>query len=146
MKGKILDFSISDNEGIISGDDGNRYKFIGKEWKSNSLPVNGITVDFEVVDNQAVAIYSINLSSSTPQKTQDEPFGGFYKSSDDKMISGVCAGVADKWQISRAGLRFAWFFLGIFSGIPFLIYLFCWVVFPKRPTKNIDDKNSIVVN
>lgn len=143
MKGKILDFSINSNEGIISGDDGIRYKFTGKEWKSNNMPVNGVGVDFEIIDNnQAIEIYLIE-SSSQQRNQPDEPFGGFYKSSDDKMLAGVCAGVAHKWQISRPGLRFAWFFLAVFSGFPLLIYIFCWVIFPKKSTKNVIDTFKI---
>jgi len=35
MKGAILDISIADYTGVISGDDGNRYKFAGPEWKTS---------------------------------------------------------------------------------------------------------------
>jgi hypothetical protein len=47
MKGKIIDFSINSNIGIISGADGNRYKFTGKEWRSNKPPETGVMVDFD---------------------------------------------------------------------------------------------------
>jgi hypothetical protein len=41
MKGMILDFSIPESQGVISGDDGNRYTFMGKEWKSQTPPIAG---------------------------------------------------------------------------------------------------------
>ena len=33
MKGKILDYNIQESNGIISGDDGQRYSFENKDWK-----------------------------------------------------------------------------------------------------------------
>ncbi len=35
MKGTILDFSIQNNNGIISGEDQKRYTFTGSEWKDS---------------------------------------------------------------------------------------------------------------
>ena len=34
MKGSILDFSIQDNTGFITGDDNNRYSFSGADWRT----------------------------------------------------------------------------------------------------------------
>ncbi len=58
MKGKILDFFEQSNEGIISGDDGKRYKFSGSEWKSVGHPKKYVVVDFETDGEQAIGIYS----------------------------------------------------------------------------------------
>ena len=66
MKGKILDFSIQSNSGAISGEDGERYNFDGADWKGDSLPTRGISVDFSVEDNQAKEIYlALAVSSAT---------------------------------------------------------------------------------
>lgn len=66
MKGKILDFSIQTNTGIITGDDQNRYNFIGSEWKEAQSPVRGNEVDFEVnAEGQAIAVYKVNSQSSS---------------------------------------------------------------------------------
>ncbi|OTG65681.1 hypothetical protein B9T25_11245 [Acinetobacter sp. ANC 4470] len=55
MKGQILDFSIQTNTGIISGEDQNRYNFIGAEWRGQRPPARGDRVDFDV-DNTGNAI------------------------------------------------------------------------------------------
>jgi len=55
-KGTILDYSIQKSEGIVSGDDNNRYKFAGAEWKASGAPTRGQRVDFEVVDGRAVDV------------------------------------------------------------------------------------------
>lgn len=58
MKGKILDFSIQTNTGIISAEDGKRYSFVGTEWKEQPVPVRGNSVDFELNEQgQATGVY-----------------------------------------------------------------------------------------
>lgn len=54
MKGQILDFSISENSGLISGEDGKRYKFVGASWKESTPPTRGLLVDFDT-DGQQIA-------------------------------------------------------------------------------------------
>lgn len=140
MKGKILDFSITDSQGVISGDDGNRYTFIGKEWKSSTPPQAGIRVDYDSDGRTALAVYldqAVAASNRRSSNVDDSPYDGFYRSSDDKMLAGVCAGLAHKWNVSRAGLRFATLLVTLFTGIPLLIYIVCWIVFPARPTKSV---------
>lgn len=58
MKGVILDFSIADNQGVVSGDDGNRYTFVGKEWKSSTPPTAGMRVDYDVEGRTALGVYA----------------------------------------------------------------------------------------
>jgi hypothetical protein len=57
MKGKILDYSIQNSSGIISGEDGNRYEFSNTEWKSDKAPKVNQKVDFEIDDKIAKGIY-----------------------------------------------------------------------------------------
>jgi hypothetical protein len=57
MKGSILDYSIQRNGGVITADDGTRYKFTGADWKVDSHPERGQKVDFDVSDGNAVDIY-----------------------------------------------------------------------------------------
>lgn len=59
----------------------------------------------------------------------------FYRSSDENMVGGVCAGLAHKWCLNRTGLRWATFLLTFFFGIPLFIYLACWMILAARPTR-----------
>lgn len=69
MKGKILDYSIQNSSGIISGEDGKRYNFKGSEWKNEKSPTANQTVDFDIVEDDAIAIYlDKNVSSSGKNK------------------------------------------------------------------------------
>ena len=60
MIGRILGYDTSDNTGIISSDNGTRYKFTKENWKENSTPQKEMKVDFEATEeNTAKDIYII---------------------------------------------------------------------------------------
>ncbi|WP_278492970.1 DUF805 domain-containing protein [Acinetobacter gyllenbergii] len=66
MKGKILDFTIQTNMGIILGEDQKRYNFIGSEWKEQQAPTRGNEVDFEVnTEGQAIGVYLDFITTPT---------------------------------------------------------------------------------
>lgn len=58
MTGKILDYSICENSGFISGSDGIRYSFLGSEWRGNNPPSKGMPVDFDTNGKIAIGVYS----------------------------------------------------------------------------------------
>lgn len=57
MKGRILSYSVQTNSGEISGDDGNRYTFVGQEWQESQPPARGMYVDFATEGNQATGVF-----------------------------------------------------------------------------------------
>jgi len=57
MKGKVLDYSIQNSSGVISGDDGQRYNFSTSEWKSDKSPAVNQVVDFAIDGQNATGIY-----------------------------------------------------------------------------------------
>lgn len=63
MKGKILDYSIQESKGLITGDDGNRYDFQNSQWKAVKVPSINQRVDFEIDGKSAMGIY-LDASSS----------------------------------------------------------------------------------
>lgn len=70
MQGQILDFSISEGRGVIRGDDGRRYIFLGQEWKEQQAPSKGLVVDYDLdATGAAIEVYAApsaaGLSSST---------------------------------------------------------------------------------
>ena len=74
MKGKILDFSVQDQTGLILGDNQQRYTFDIHEWKDPLAPVRGLSVDFEVnSEQQATAIY-LDLHQQQPSHAS-QPLG-----------------------------------------------------------------------
>lgn len=76
MKGKVLDFTIQTNTGIILGDDQKRYSFVGSEWKEQHAPVRGNEVDFDVnAEGQAIGVYLDFMTTPTaiPQTKTPAP-------------------------------------------------------------------------
>ena len=58
-----------------------------------------------------------------------------YRSSDDKVIAGVCAGLAHKLDLNKTGLRWATALVALFlTGVPAIVYVVLWAVLNERPT------------
>ena len=53
------------------------------------------------------------------------------RSSNDRMISGVCGGLAEYFNIDSAIVRLV-FVLAVLSGISPLVYLVLWIVMPEQ--------------
>ena len=70
MNGKILHFDANSREGVISGDDGNRYRFIGPDWHDSSTPVSGLTVDFVADGDRARDVYRVASPSGAYPKSK----------------------------------------------------------------------------
>ena len=48
----------------------------------------------------------------------------------NKVIAGVCAGIARRYGISRTGLRLAFVISCVLPGPQFIAYLLLWVLIP----------------
>jgi phage shock protein PspC (stress-responsive transcriptional regulator) len=56
----------------------------------------------------------------------------WYRSREDKMIAGVCAGLAEQFGLSVTILRLAFVLGTIIGGWGLLVYLVLWVIMPYR--------------
>lgn len=68
MKGTILEFNEANRDGVISGEDGNRYTVDIAQWKGASLPKAGNKVDFSINDEKAEAVYAETHSAGASKK------------------------------------------------------------------------------
>jgi Tol biopolymer transport system component/phage shock protein PspC (stress-responsive transcriptional regulator) len=55
------------------------------------------------------------------------------RSSDERKIAGICAGLARYFDVDPIILRVAWFLL-LFGGIGLLAYIILWIALPAGPT------------
>jgi phage shock protein PspC (stress-responsive transcriptional regulator) len=70
----------------------------------------------------------------------DESKNNLYRSSDEKVIAGVCAGLAHKFDLNATGLRWVVALVTLFlSGVPLIVYAVLWVVLKARPTSGVID-------
>lgn len=59
-----------------------------------------------------------------------------YRSKDDRMIAGVCGGLADYFNVDSSLIRLAVLFIFLFQGIGLIAYIIAWVVISEEPAEN----------
>lgn len=59
-----------------------------------------------------------------------------YRSRNDRMIAGVCGGLADYFNVDSSLIRLAVLFIFLFQGIGLIAYIIAWVVMSEEPLKN----------
>lgn len=70
MRGQILDYTAPMEQGIISGQDGQRYSFTLMDWQGRGTPRVGATVDFDMVEGHAKAIYPVGAAGTAGGKNK----------------------------------------------------------------------------
>ncbi len=66
--------------------------------------------------------------------------GNLYRSSDDVVIAGVCAGLASRFDLNVFGLRtVVLLVMPIFSAFILPAYLVLWAILKPRPTRDVID-------
>ncbi|HSI64710.1 MAG TPA: TM2 domain-containing protein [Candidatus Saccharimonadia bacterium] len=89
MKGTLQDFSVAENRGWITADDGNRYSFQGPEWKGAGVPMAGNRVEFELLGDSAISVRpDLVAAAPPPQPGYGAPVTG---NKVDKTTVGICA-------------------------------------------------------
>ena len=62
------------------------------------------------------------------------PVKRLVRSSTDKKIGGVCAGLANYFDLDPTIVRVIWFLAVFFAGTGLLVYIILWIVLPIAPT------------
>lgn len=60
-----------------------------------------------------------------------------YRSTSNKIIAGVCAGLAEYINIDPTIVRVIWALVGL-SGAGLIAYLVCALIVPEKPSNIID--------
>lgn len=121
MKGQILDFSIQNGGGLISGEDGKRYPFKSKEWKEQGIPTRGMKVDFDIDETgQAVAVYKALGASSTGNENGQLSLFALFLEALTKRYAQFSG---------RASRREFWGFTLFATGAVVAILFVAWIMF-----------------
>ena len=56
-----------------------------------------------------------------------------YKSNEDKMIEGVCGGIAEYFGLDSTLVRLGWVIFCALGGSGILAYIIAAVIIPRRP-------------
>ncbi|MCK9290081.1 MAG: PspC domain-containing protein [Bacteroidales bacterium] len=56
-----------------------------------------------------------------------------YRSRLNRMVGGVCSGLADYFGLDVTLIRLAWVLFVALAGTGLLAYIICWIVIPESP-------------
>jgi phage shock protein C len=62
-----------------------------------------------------------------------DPSGKLYRSRTNRMLGGVCGGLADFTGLDATVIRVIFVILTVFGGAGLLVYLAMWIIVPTAP-------------
>ncbi|MCX6799310.1 MAG: PspC domain-containing protein [Candidatus Diapherotrites archaeon] len=71
-----------------------------------------------------------------PKMAKASKSGGMkrlYRSGNEKILGGVCGGLAEYFGIDPVLVRLAWVLLSLAWGTGILLYIICWIIIPRNP-------------
>lgn len=71
----------------------------------------------------------------------EKPRKRLYRSRDERMIGGVCAGLADYFDIDPTWMRIIFIVLLVVAFSTFFVYIILWIIIPEKPIKTPSDFN-----
>lgn len=66
-----------------------------------------------------------------------------YRSQEDRMIAGVCGGIAERFDWDPVWVRLATVFLVFIHGIGIIAYIVAWIVMPDNPNQSPKRTNTV---
>jgi phage shock protein C len=77
--------------------------------------------------------YSCGAQLAAGAPAVPSPAKRLMRSSRDKKIAGVCAGIAEYFDLDPTLVRVLWLIAIFFGGTGFLLYIILWIVLPVAP-------------
>jgi phage shock protein PspC (stress-responsive transcriptional regulator) len=68
-----------------------------------------------------------------------------YRSQENRMIGGVCGGVAEYFQIDPTLIRLIWIATVLFGGIGIIIYIASLIIIPVNPVQTPSDRSENLI-
>lgn len=69
-----------------------------------------------------------------------------YRSEDNRVLAGVCAGLADYFQVDPVLVRLIFVALGFINGLGLLIYFIMWLVVPDEAHHHLAGEEMVRAN
>ena len=63
-----------------------------------------------------------------------------YRSKKDKMIAGVCGGIAEYFDVDSTLVRLLTVIFVLLGGAGVVVYIIAWIIIPQKPEQVSDDK------
>jgi phage shock protein PspC (stress-responsive transcriptional regulator) len=105
----------------------------------------GRVEDFEEAESGPVpgafaATGSAQAAQSAPAPEMKLPRGRLYRDNADKMIGGVCAGIANYLNIDPALVRILFVLMTFGAGMSILVYILLWIIIPAKSLEAVKTK------
>ena len=65
-----------------------------------------------------------------------------YRSKKDKMIAGVCGGIAEYFDVDSTLVRLLTVIFVLLGGAGVVVYIIAWIIIPQTPEQVSDDKSN----
>lgn len=88
----------------------------------------GTVEDFEHAEEDSNAPYIHSYRNVDTRRLFRDP--------DDHLVAGVCAGIANYFDIQAAWIRLAFALTFFFAGTGLILYIILWIVIPKAATRS----------
>jgi phage shock protein PspC (stress-responsive transcriptional regulator) len=94
--------------------------------------------DFEPLDDDQPKASASSSANQQQQSTSSQPTGNrrLYRNENDKVLGGVCSGLANYFNIDVVIARIIFVVL-LFSGVGFLTYIIMWIAVPSTASAQI---------
>jgi len=63
------------------------------------------------------------------------PIKRLYRSRHDKVLGGVCAGIADYLHVDPVLVRLLWVIFALIMGTGIIAYIIAWIIIPEEPKR-----------
>ena len=75
--------------------------------------------------------------SKTSETTETTDYRRLYRSGKDRILGGVCGGVAEYFKVDPVIVRIFWIIITFFPpGLGILLYFLFWIIVPRNPSHN----------
>jgi len=72
-------------------------------------------------------------------KKQSEEYKRLYRSGKNRILAGVCSGVAEYFNLDPTLIRILWVIIVFFPpGLGIILYILFWIFVPRNPNQNWD--------
>ncbi len=108
------------------------------ELFSERLKNNGQVITIKEVEEVIAILGDPEDISGKPTgeeyKSRNRSYKRMYRDPDNRVIGGVCSGLASYWRVDPTIVRIIFVILAIFGMAGVLIYLILWIVLPEAGT------------
>jgi phage shock protein PspC (stress-responsive transcriptional regulator) len=90
--------------------------------------------------------YNQSYTSGQSFTSTEVPRGRLYRNDNDKILGGVCGGLASYLRIDPTIVRLVFALISFGAGTGILLYILLWVILPSRPLNNASSTKRLYRN